>query len=97
MRKIDRIKEILLRHKRELQEQFKISEMGVFGSYVKNKQRNGSDVDILVEFKESPSLFEFMDLEEYFTKLLKIKVDLVTKKALRPYIGKYILREVVYI
>ena len=54
-------------------------------------------MDILVEFKESPSLFEFMDLEEYFTKLLKIKVDLVTKKALRPYIGKYILREVVYI
>lgn len=97
MRKITRIKEILLRHKRELQEQFKISEVGVFGSYVKNKQRNGSDVDILVEFKESPSLFEFMDLEEYFTKLLKIKVDLVTKKALRPYIGKYILREVVYI
>ena len=92
MRKITRIKEILLRHKRELQEQFKISEVGVFGSYVKNKQRNGSDVDILVEFKESPSLFEFMDLEEYFTKLLKIKVDLVTKKALRPYIGKYILR-----
>ena len=97
MRKITRIKEILLRHKRELQEQFKISEVGVFGSYVKNKQRNGSDVDILVEFKESPSLFEFMDLEEYFTKLLKIKVDLVTKNALRPYIGKYILREVVYI
>jgi len=97
MKKIDRIKEILLRHKRELMEQFKISEVGVFGSYVKNKQRKGSDVDILVEFKETPSLFEFMDLEEYFTKLLKIKVDLVTKNALRPHIGRHILKEVVYI
>jgi len=97
MKKIDRIKETLLRHKRELMEQFKISEVGVFGSYVKNKQRKGSDVDILVEFKETPSLFEFMDLEEYFTKLLKIKVDLVTKNALRPHIGRHILKEVVYI
>jgi hypothetical protein len=38
-----------------------------------------------------------MDLEEYLKSLLSIKIDLVSKKALKPYIGKYILEEVVYI
>jgi len=38
-----------------------------------------------------------MDLEEHLKNLLGIKVDLVSKKALKPYIGKHILREVIYI
>ena len=56
-----------------------------------------SDVDILVDFEEPPSLFEFMDLEEYLSKLLGLKIDLVSKGALKPRIGKRILEEVVYI
>jgi len=38
-----------------------------------------------------------MDLEEYLEKLLSAKVDLVSKKALKPYIGKYILKETIYL
>ncbi|MEM2169145.1 MAG: nucleotidyltransferase family protein, partial [Candidatus Bathyarchaeia archaeon] len=56
-----------------------------------------SDIDILVEFEEPPSLFEFMDLEDYLSKLLGLKVDLVTREALKPRIGERILREVVYL
>ncbi len=97
MKKMRAIKQVLAQHKQELEKRFNIREIGVFGSYVRNEQKTKSDIDILVEFKEAPSLFEFMDLEEYLAKLLEQRVDLVTKKALKPHIGEYILKEVVYI
>ncbi|MGB9717671.1 MAG: nucleotidyltransferase family protein [Thermoproteota archaeon] len=98
MEKIEEIKKILTEHKEELVERFKVKEIGVFGSYVRGEQKKrGSDVDILVEFEEPVGLFEFMDLEEYLSNLLGIKVDLVSKKALKPRIGEHILKEVVYV
>jgi len=97
MGKLSKIKDIIKQHKRELEKGFKIKEIGVFGSYVREEEKKGSDIDILVEFKEPVGLFEFMDLEEYLKKLLGVKVDLVSKKALKPRIGEYILKEVVYI
>ncbi|WP_369684963.1 nucleotidyltransferase family protein [Candidatus Culexarchaeum yellowstonense] len=57
----------------------------------------GSDVDILVEFEEPIGFFQFLDLEEYLTKLIGIEVDLVSKGALKPIIGEKILKEVIYL
>lgn len=94
---IGEVKKILARHKLELGRKFRVKRLGIFGSYARNEQKPGSDVDILVEFRETPGLFEFMDLEERLAGLLGAKVDLVTKKALKPHIGGHILREVVYI
>jgi predicted nucleotidyltransferase len=54
-------------------------------------------VDVLVEFEEPVGLFEFMDLEMYLSDLLGVKVDLVSKKALKPHIGERILKEVILI
>ena len=84
-------------HKGELRERFKVKEIGVFGSYVRGMQRSGSDVDVLVEFEEPVGLFDFMDLEDYLSGLLGVKVDLVSRKALKPHIGEHILGEVVYV
>ncbi len=98
MKKIEEIKAKLKEHKEELREKFKVKEIGVFGSYVRGEQKKrGSDIDILVEFKEPVSLLKFMDLEEYLSKLLGLKVDLISKKALKPKIGEHILKEVVYV
>ncbi|MGA2091333.1 MAG: nucleotidyltransferase family protein [Endomicrobiales bacterium] len=97
MAKLDEIKSILTEHKVELQRKFKIRTIGIFGSMVRNEQRKGSDTDILVEFTEPVSLFEFMDTEHYIEKLIHNKVDLVSKKALKHYIGKHILNEVIYV
>lgn len=97
MKKINEIKEILVRHRQEIRNKFKVKEIGIFGSYVKNEQRKKSDTDILVEFKETPGLFAFIELEDYLSKILGIKVDLVMKSALKPTIGKRILNEVVYL
>ncbi|HGJ66440.1 TPA: nucleotidyltransferase, partial [bacterium] len=89
------IKQVLSQNKEQLLRDYRVKEIGIFGSFVRNEQKRNSDLDILVEFEEPIGLFKFMDLEEYLKKLLGIKVDLVSKKALKPYIGKYILEEVV--
>lgn len=94
---LNEIKEILKQNKKELKNKYKIKKIGVFGSYVRGEEKKRSDIDILVEFAEPVGLFEFMDMEEYLEKLLGVKVDLVSKKALKPRIGQHILKEVVYI
>jgi len=96
MKTLEEIKNILAEHKKELKEKYKVKEIGIFGSFVKGKQKKKSDIDILVEFEEPIGLFDFMDLEEYLGKLLEAKVDLVSKRALKPRIGEYILKEIVY-
>ncbi|MBU4245941.1 MAG: nucleotidyltransferase family protein [Nanoarchaeota archaeon] len=96
MKTLEEIKKILAVHKEELREKFKVLEIGVFGSYAKGEQKKQSDLDILVEFYEPVGLFRFIELEEHLEKLLNAKIDLVSKKALKPHIGEHILKEVVY-
>jgi hypothetical protein len=97
MKAFEEIRKTLASHKSELQKRYKVKEIGIFGSYVKNEQKKTSDIDILVEFKETPTLIKFINLENYLSDLLGIKVDLVMKRALKPNIGKVILEEVAYI
>lgn len=95
---IDEIKATIGANKSNLEKQFKVKTIGVFGSYVRGEQKKRSDIDILVEFGKRPvGLIEFMRLEQHLKKLLGVKVDVVTKGALKPHIGKRILEEVVYI
>lgn len=97
MSKLKRIKDILKQHKQELKDNFKLKNIGVFGSYIRKESNRKSDLDILVEFEEMPDLLRFIELEEYLSSTIGIKVDLVMKKSLKPDIKKYILREVIYI
>lgn len=97
MTKLERIREIIRQDKKQLKTDYKVNKIGIFGSYIKGEAKRKSDLDILVEFTEPISLFKFMDLEDHLHKKLQVKIDLVSKKALRPYIGKYILKEVKYI
>ena len=83
--------------KSELQTRYKVKEIGLFGSFIRGEQSQNSDVDILVEFEVPIGLFKFLELEEYLETRLGRKVDLVSKKALKPRIGRYILQEVMMI
>ena len=91
----DRVLQRLHRLLPELRKQFRVKSLGLFGSYVHGSRRKTSDLDILVEFDRAPSLFEFVELQEYLNTALGIRVDLVMKTALRPAIGERILAEVV--
>ena len=97
MKNVEAIKRTLFEHKAELKEKFKVKNIGVFGSYVRGEQKGSSDVGVLIEFDDPVGLFEFMKLENYLSDLLGVKVDLVSKKALKPHIGERILEEVIMI
>jgi len=96
---VEEIKKILRTHKEELREKYGIEEIGIFGSYVRGEQKEDSDIDILIEFKPDAriSLLDFVELENHISDLLRVKVDLVEKSALKPRIGKHILKEVVHL
>jgi uncharacterized protein len=81
-----------------LRERYQVNTIGYFGSYARGEQNQKSDIDILVEFVEGNSidLFDFIELEDFLTKQIGIKVDLATKKALKPLIKDQILKETVY-
>ncbi|MDP2662527.1 MAG: DUF86 domain-containing protein [Dehalococcoidia bacterium] len=83
----------------ELRDCYGIKSLGVFGSYVRGHQRRGSDLDILIGFADDahPNLLDFLRLQEELSCFLGVKVDLVESVALKPYIGKRILQEVIYL
>lgn len=87
----------LRRRKAELERRYKISEIGIFGSFVRGEQRRPSDIDILVDFREAPDLLMFIEMENTLTNLLNRKVDLIDKRGLRPQLREAILGEVVYV
>jgi uncharacterized protein len=88
------IKKILNAQKPFLRDKYKVAEIGIFGSFVRNEEQIDSDVDVLVDFEGKIDLFDLLDLEEYLVNLFGRKVDLVTRKTLKPYIGQRILAEV---
>jgi predicted nucleotidyltransferase len=96
MKDLEEIKQVLSRQKQALAENFKVKEIGIFGSYVRGEQEELSDVDILVEFNE-PIGWEFIDLLDYLENVLNMKVDLVTPNALRPQFKERILKKVAYV
>ena len=91
---LDEIKRVLRDYKSVLKDKYHINTLGIFGSYVRNEQAPDSDLDILVDFTAPISLFEFIDMEQELSELLGVKVELVSRNALKPYIGKCILDEV---
>ncbi|MBI3354362.1 MAG: nucleotidyltransferase family protein [Deltaproteobacteria bacterium] len=97
MKTLNKIKTVLDAHKKDLRARYKVKKIGIFGSYVRGEQGKKSDLDILVEFSETPGLFAFIELENYISEMLDTKIDLVMKDALKPHIGKHILKEVVYL
>ena len=74
-----------------------VSNLGLFGSYVRGDQSENSDIDALVEFSKPIGLFHFLRLQEYLEEILEEKVDLVSKNALKKRIAEHILKEVIYI
>jgi len=93
----DEITRELAAVKPELEAEFPIRKLGVFGSYARGEQRSESDLDILVEFSEPVTLFDLVRLENELTTQLGVDVDLVTRKSLKPGIEARVTDDVVYV
>ena len=95
MRTLEQVIGQLRRMQPELRRRYPIREIGIFGSYVRGEQTEGSDLDILVALDEGIGLFELAGLQQDLSDALGVKVDLVMKDALKRRIGRQILTEAV--
>ena len=77
------IKNTLIQNKQRLYDKYGLNMLAVFGSYGRGQQTEQSDVDILVDFNK-PVGVEFIDLANELERILKMKVDLVSKNGIRP-------------
>jgi predicted nucleotidyltransferase len=97
MKTFAEIEKLIKNNKKELNEKYGLISIGIFGSYGREKQYTDSDLDLLVEVRRPMGFVKFIRLENHLSQLLGVKVDMVTKKALKPNIGKRILQEVQYV
>ncbi len=80
-----------------VKETYQVESLQVFGSYVRGEEKANSDLDILVTFRETPSLLEFIALENYLSDTLGVKVDLVMKNSLKEQLQTIILEEAILV
>ena len=83
--------------KDKVRQEFKAQILGIFGSFVRGEERKDSDIDILVRFHEGATLFDLVGLSDFLEEKLQRKVDIVSERALRKEMEKYVLKEMVRI
>jgi predicted nucleotidyltransferase len=89
--------ETLRKNEAIIKDKYGVKRIGVFGSFARGEEREGSDIDILVEFTEGQKTFDnYMDLKYFLQDLFGRDVDLVTAQALKPQLKEDILHEVIY-
>jgi predicted nucleotidyltransferase len=99
MKNLSEIKNILEEQKAYLNQRYGVVEIKIFGSYGRNEQNKGSDLDILVDLGKTPriDLLDLVNLERYLSEILDIKVNVAIMSSLRKRIGQRILSEAVSI
>lgn len=90
------ILDYLKSHKPDFEKKYRVSKIGLFGSYVKNQSNDESDIDLFVEMK--PDLYMVVGLKQQIEHDLQKKVDLVTKhKHIKPLLLEMIEKEIEYV
>ena len=89
---LDKLKNVKI----ELKIKYKVKSIGLFGSYVSNKQTATSDIDLLVEFDNDADLFHFVGLSRYLEEIFNTKVDVISKPSLKVELKQQILKDVIY-
>jgi predicted nucleotidyltransferase len=97
MKTLEEVKERLTQIKPRLQQAYRVTELGIFGSYARQEQTEASNVDVLIDYDQAPTLFKLVELREDLSDVLGMKVDVVTKNGLKPRIREQVLSEVVYL
>lgn len=79
--------------KDELRERYHVESIALFGSYAREEQEEGSDIDVLVRFGTGADLFDFVGLSQYLEEKFGLGVDVVPETALRPEIAHRVTRD----
>lgn len=96
MKTLSEIKQLLTLNKQVLFNKYKIKTLAIFGSYARNEANENSDIDILVDFNEIVGI-EFIDLAKELENLIGFRVDLVSRKGIKPKYFDYIKEELIYV
>lgn len=89
--------EIVSKNADEIRRRFRLRELALFGSVARREESPSSDVDVLVTFEGAADFDRFMELKFFLQNLLDRKVDLITRKALRPELRSRIEEELVHV
>lgn len=83
----------------EISQQFRVRDLGLFGSYVRGDERADSDLDVLVDFEGGEEGAPREPLSAFLSELLHVKVDVIPSENLRrrPYFGRNVLRHIVWL
>jgi uncharacterized protein len=79
----------------QMRRRWPIRGLAVFGSVARGDASDSSDLDVLVDFDPPITLSAFLTLETTLSELAGRRVDLVSRPALKPFIGEHVLREAV--
>ncbi|AHJ11900.1 nucleotidyltransferase family protein [Sulfurospirillum multivorans] len=92
------ILDYLAKNKEIFKEKYGVTKIGLFGSYVRNEQRDDSDIDIAVEMiEEKKTLRTFFGFKQEVELAFGKKVDLGIESTLKPIAKEYILKEIIYV
>ncbi len=78
-----------------LEEKYHVESLEIFGSYARGEQSQSSDLDLLITFSQPYSLWELLDVKEFLSKKLHLKVDLVPKDSIKPMLKEQIIQEAI--
>lgn len=93
---LEEIKSILAKAKPELQKKYPLSELGIFGSYARGDADENSDIDVLVNFSDVIGM-QYFDLIDDISILFKTKVDVVSKRGIKPNYFRFVNDDLQYV
>jgi predicted nucleotidyltransferase len=76
---------------------FGVKSLAIFGSVAQGKAKPGSDLDMLVDFNALATFDQYMTLKFFLEDLFKCRVDLVTRKALKPRMRSHVEKEAILV
>jgi hypothetical protein len=83
----------LHQHRDEMQRRFAMRHLSIFGSAARDELREGSDIDVLVEFEGPPTFDGYVGLKDYLEALFGTEVDLATEAMVKPRLWQYIEKD----
>lgn len=89
--------DLLKEHKDSLAKKYSISELGLFGSFASGQFSENSDIDILVDFHKNIDGFDYIRLAHEFEDLFKHKIDLVSRKGIKPKYLPFVEKHLIHV
>ncbi len=83
--------------KPELERKYAVSELGVFGSYVRGDFNEGSDIDILVDFSKRIDGFQYIRLAHELEDMFDCKIDVVSRGGIKQTYLPYVENSLIHV